>query len=204
VERDGGRVRLIGTIARRGRVLLRRLFRRPQTNVGSEFLRLALQYYIAGRSACFAYSMPVAGNLLHHAVEMVLKHLLAEKGFSESELRYKFRHDLKKLWRATKSHLADPALDTYDPVIRTIARMYDVRSPRRGYSFQMSLRKEPTNPPTGSAAKGLRHYHLSLEDADELMTALLTRSTTPEWINGRLASGDARSQYLRENFHSVI
>jgi len=197
-------VRLIGSIVRRGRALLNRLFRRSEPDVGSEFLRLALQYYIAGRSACFAYSMPVAGNLLHHAVEMVLKHLLAEKGVTESELHYKFRHDLKKLWRTTKHALADASLTTYDPVIRIIARMYDVRYPRRSYSFQMSIRKEPTRPPTGSAAKGLRHYHLSLEEADELMTALLTRSTTTEWISGRLASGDAKSQYLRENFHSFI
>jgi hypothetical protein len=165
---------------------------------------LALQYYIAGRSACFAYSMPVAGNLLHHAVEMALKHLLAEKGFTESELHYEFRHDLRKLWRATKNSLADPNLTTYDPVIRKIAKMYDVRYPRRSYSFQMSLRKEPTRPVTGPVAEGLHHYHLSLEDADELMTALLTRSTTPEWINGWLASGDARSQYLRENFHRIV
>ena len=135
---------------------------------------------------------------------MALKHLLAEKGFTDSELHYEFRHDLNKLWRATKNSLADPSLTTYDPVIRTIARMYDVRYPRRSYSFQMSIRKEPTRPPTGSAATGLRHYHLSLEDADELMTALLTRGTTPEWINGCLASGDARSQYLRENFHSFV
>jgi hypothetical protein len=197
-------VRLIRTIVRRGRALLARLFRRREPDVGSEFLRLALQYYIAGRSACFAYSMPVAGNLLHHAVEMVLKHLLAEKGVTESELHYEFRHDLKKLWRATKKSLADPSLNTYDPVIRNIARMYDVRYPRRSYSFQMSVRKEATRPATGPAAKGLRHYHLSLEDADELMTALLTRSATPEWINGRLASGDARSQYLRDNFHRFI
>ena len=165
---------------------------------------MALQYYIAGRSACFAYSMPVAGNLLHHAVEMVLKHLLAEKGLTENELRHKFRHDLKKLWRATKNSLADPSLNTYDSIIRKIARMHDVRYPRRNYSFQMSRRREPASPATGPAAKGLRHYHLTLEDADELMTALLTRSTTPEWINGQLASGDARSQYLRENFHSLI
>ena len=79
-----------------------------------------------------------------------------------------------------------------------------MRYPRRSYSLQMSLRKEPPSPATEPAAKGLHHYHLSLEDADELMTALLTRSTTPKWINERLASGDARSQYLRENFHSFI
>jgi hypothetical protein len=195
---------LIHTIARRGQALLKRLFRRGRPDVGSEFLRLALQYYIAGRSACFAYSMPVAGNLLHHAVEMALKHLLAEKGFTEGELHYEFRHDLKKLWGATKNSLADPSLNTYDPVVRKIAKMYDVRYPRRSYSFQMTVRREPTRPESGTAATGLRHYHLSLEDADELMTALLTRSATPEWINGWLASGDARNQYLRENFHSFV
>ena len=195
---------IISTIVGRGRALLKRLFRRREPDVGSEFLRLALQYYIAGRSACFAYSMPVAGNLLHHAVEMVLKHLLAEKGITESELHYKFRHDLKKLWRATKNSFGDPSLNTYDTVIRNIAKMYDVRYPRRSYSFQMSVRREPTRSATGPAAKGLRHYHLSLEDADELMAALLRRGATPEWINGRLASGDAKTQYLRENFHSVV
>jgi hypothetical protein len=195
---------LISAIVGRGHALLKRLFRRPKPDVGSEFLRLALQYYIAGRSACFAYSMPVAGNLLHHAVEMVLKHLLAEKGVTESDLHYTFRHDLKKLWRATKNSLDDPSLNTYDPVIRAIARMYDVRYPRRSYSFHMSLRKESTRPATEPMTKGLRHYHISLEDADELMTALLTRSTTPEWIKERLASGDAMSQYQRENFHSFV
>ena len=76
-------MRLIGNLAQRGVTLLKRAFRRRTVNdahLASEYLRLALQYYIAGRSAYFALSWPVAGNLLHHAVEMLLKYLLVEKG----------------------------------------------------------------------------------------------------------------------------
>jgi len=32
----------------------------------------------------------------------------------------------------------------------------------------------------------------------------LTKGTTQGWVRGRLASGDATSQYLRDNFHSFI
>lgn len=42
----------------------------------NQYLSIAIQYYIAGRSAVFAGSMPVAGNLFHHAIEMFLKFLL--------------------------------------------------------------------------------------------------------------------------------
>lgn len=42
-------------------------------DLSSRFLDLALQYHVAGRSAYFAFSMPIAGNLLHHAIEMLLK-----------------------------------------------------------------------------------------------------------------------------------
>ena len=38
-----------------------------------EFGRLGAHYYIAGRFAFFSAFIPVAGNLLHHAVEMFLK-----------------------------------------------------------------------------------------------------------------------------------
>jgi len=33
-----------------------------------EYLKITMQYYVAGRSAVFA--APVAGNLFHHGVEM--------------------------------------------------------------------------------------------------------------------------------------
>jgi hypothetical protein len=203
-------VRVVVKIVRTARALLQRVFRRqtkPDQDLSGTFLKLALQYYLAGRSAYFAFSMPVAGNILHHAVEMLLKSLLAEKGFIETELQFKFGHNVKRLWRTTKRTLADPGLGIYDPVIRRLAPMWGLRYPRRDrsrYSFQLSLRKEPATPATGDAAKDLPHYHLSLEEVDELMKALLTKITTPGWVSGRLGSGDGRAQYLRDNFHSFI
>lgn len=164
---------------------------------------MALQYHVAGRSAYFAYSMPVAGNLLHHAVEMLLKYLLLQNGFTARQLKNKFRHNLKRLWRETKRVAGNPDLKAYDPVIARIAAMEELRYPGRGYTFQMSLRKEPSSPATGSATKGLRHYQVSLEEVDELMKILLTNNVTPGWVAG-LLRGDGTAQYLRENLHSFI
>jgi hypothetical protein len=46
---------------------------------GSEFIATGTQYYVAGRYAVIAGLMPVAGNLLHHAIEMCLKGALSKK-----------------------------------------------------------------------------------------------------------------------------
>ena len=37
------------------------------------YLRIAIQYYVVGRHAALRGQMPVAGNVVHHAVEMLLK-----------------------------------------------------------------------------------------------------------------------------------
>jgi hypothetical protein len=37
------------------------------------YFRYATDYYVAARFAFFARSMPTAGNLFHHAVELYLK-----------------------------------------------------------------------------------------------------------------------------------
>ncbi len=50
--------------------------RPSQATLGTQYLDVALQYHLAGRSAVFARSIPVAGNLFHHAVEMLLKFFL--------------------------------------------------------------------------------------------------------------------------------
>ena len=201
---------VIGTLARRGRSLLRRIAHRrtPEpSSLGRTFLTLALQYYIAGRCSYFAFSMPVAGNLLHHGVEMLLKSVLAENGVTESHLQYKFGHNVRRLWTATKRTLGNPELGTYDDVIWRLAPMWEIRYPRRDrrrYSFKLSLRKEPTVPPTASATRELPHYQLSLQEVDELMSAVLAKIATPEWVKGQLGWGYGRTQYLRDNHHSFI
>jgi hypothetical protein len=48
------------------------------------FFDRSIQYYAAGRFAFHSGLTPVAGNLLHHAVEMCLKGALSKKGFGQS------------------------------------------------------------------------------------------------------------------------
>ena len=84
----------------------------------TEYLNLAIQYYIAGRSASFAYSIPVAGNIFHHAVEMLLKYfLISNNSCSASKLKNDFGHNLKKLWDAFKKVMNDRTLDKFDGLI---------------------------------------------------------------------------------------
>ena len=63
--------------------------------------RTGMQYYIAGRAAMRAQLIPVAGNLLHHAVEMLLKGDLSRTR-SLQEIK-QFQHNLVKTWDAFKS-----------------------------------------------------------------------------------------------------
>ena len=75
----------------------------------------ATQYYVVGRYAVFSNLTPVAGDLLHHAVEMALKGHLASSR-SASDLKGP-KHSLTKLWRAFKKSLPMADLKKYDIVI---------------------------------------------------------------------------------------
>jgi hypothetical protein len=47
-------------------------------DVKGAFFDTGSQYYIAGRYAVFAALIPIAGNILHHAIEQLLKGALSE------------------------------------------------------------------------------------------------------------------------------
>jgi hypothetical protein len=49
---------------------------------------LGSQYYIAGRFLTLAQTIPVAGNLLHHAIEMCLKGALTQSHTLEKLTSY--------------------------------------------------------------------------------------------------------------------
>jgi hypothetical protein len=44
----------------------------PEEHAIDEFFKFGSQYYVAGRYRMFAGFMPVAANLHHHAIEMLL------------------------------------------------------------------------------------------------------------------------------------
>ena len=79
------------------------------------FFQNGCQYYVAGRYAAFAALNPVAGNLMHHAIEHLLKGGLSETK-TLSELK-KLMHNLPSIWETFKAQANDPALARFDDVI---------------------------------------------------------------------------------------
>lgn len=170
----------------------------------TRYLSIAIQYYIAGRSATFAGSIPVAGNLFHHAVEMLLKGFLLDH-HSASVLRNDFKHDLRKLWREFKRVSDDSAaLAGFDATVSTLDSVEEVRYPGRRYVFATVRRKGPRPRVSGPAARSLKTYYVSLEEIDEFVTDMLRGRVTPGWIRALVAHGDGKAQYGRENLHRFV
>ncbi|RPH80183.1 MAG: hypothetical protein EHM80_05940 [Nitrospiraceae bacterium] len=155
----------------------------------TQYHDIEIQYYIAGRSATFASSMPVAGNLFHHAVEMLLKFLLIKSSYSDDQLKNKFGHDLNKLWIAVKSTLKDPALDKLDELISGLNDFEDLRYPGKGYMVSISVYKCKL-PEVANKYAGAKQYQTCLEDIDEFVSKILTGRVNPEWLKNRMM-GDA-------------
>src|SRR4051812_553060 len=84
----------------------------------SEFFSTGMQYYVSGRYAVIAGLIPVAGNLLHHAVEMFLKGGLASS--MELNRLKRLGHHLPKTWNAFKDRLARNGFERFDPVVASL------------------------------------------------------------------------------------
>jgi hypothetical protein len=69
----------------------------------TQYLAIAIQYYIAGQSATFTSSVPVSDDLSHPAIEMLLKFLLIKNQYSADPTRNEFRHDLNTFWSEVTS-----------------------------------------------------------------------------------------------------
>src|SRR5947209_1571333 len=96
--------------------------------VVEEFLSNGRQYYIAGRFSVLGALMPVAGNLMHHAVEHFLKGGLA-KTVSLDDMKKKLGHKLPKIWDAFKMQANDPTLARFDEVVSTLNEFEEIRYP---------------------------------------------------------------------------
>jgi len=168
-----------------------------------KYLDIAMQYYVAARSATIARLMPVAGNLFHHAVEMLLKAFLRDR-LSASQLKQNFNHDLKKLWREFKRIANDHGLTKFDNLVTELHAVEDLRYPGRGYSFSIDLQKGPRGSVSRLASKGSRHYQVNLEEMDEFVTTLLTGRVTPGYVRSLFLGVNAQIQYHQENLHPFI
>lgn len=137
------------------------------------------QYYVAGRYSAFAGFIPVAGNLLHHAVEMYLKGGLSKKGYNRALIK-DLGHDLERIWERFKNEYPDPALNTFDQVIPQLDRFEGIRYPGpkldRGMCAVINIPRAITVHPLGPSPV----YELCVQDIDHLVAVLFkTVSANP-------------------------
>jgi hypothetical protein len=147
----------------------------------TSFWERGCQYYIAGRFAVPAGLNPVVGNLLHHAIECLLKGALS-KTRTLDQLR-KLSHNLPPIWEVFKAEIADASLSRFDPAVEVLHAYEDLRYPddalKNGMGSMITTHRSPL-PPEMAAEMGrrrpplpaVREYELCLQDIDELVEAI--------------------------------
>lgn len=165
-----------------------------------QYFRLGTQYYVAGRYAALVWLMPVAGNLLHHAIEMCLKGSLAQD-LQPDELR-KLGHNLQAIWDRFKSALPGDPLERFDQVIAALNRFEAIRYPERILSDGMFTTISLVGPPPDMEPSGphgpMPEYHLVLKDVDALVEVIFTSAkVNPGFFTAMLKPGAIH--YLTEN-----
>jgi hypothetical protein len=143
-------------------------------NVIHEFFRYGCQYYVAGRYGVFAALIPVAANLHHHAIEMLLKGALS-KSMTLQEMKDKLGHKLDKCWEVFKGMTGDASLSRFDQVIGELNKFEDIRYPDEILKSGASIMFDVTK--AGAAMNSVSgvsqpQYKLWLEEIDELVAEI--------------------------------
>ena len=163
----------------------------------TSFLERGCQYYITGRFAVAAGLNPVAANLLHHAIEFLLKGTLA-KTHTLEQLR-RLSHKLPPLWDEFKTAVGDTSLSRFDGAITALHEYEDLRYPddalKNGMESIVTSHRGPLpadfphfpQVPAGvfpadvaadvnrrlASLPKVRGYELCLQDYDELIEEIL-------------------------------
>ena len=160
-----------------------------------EFCRLAMQYHVSGRFAALSHCIPVAGNLLHHAIEMYLKCALV-KTMSLKQLK-KEGHNLSNLWKCFKETYTDPSYDELDWSIAELEKFELLRYPDCVVSEGMQVSYVPFKAYFSPLPSGPQPpYHLILEDID-----LIAKITAIKSERGKAAFSLPSNKLANEYFY---
>lgn len=96
--------------------------------------RYGLQYYVSGRFATANRFTPVCANLLHHAVELLLKACLSYDDPLDMILKYGdwkkgYGHNILLLWTAFKERRPAAVPAEFDAIIEALHEFEDIRYP---------------------------------------------------------------------------
>jgi len=147
----------------------------------TSFWERGCQYYVAGRFAVSAHLNPVVGNLLHHAIEFLLKGALS-KTRTLPELRQHL-HALPPLWETFKAEIGDANLSRFDAAVAALHTYEDLRYPDKalkdGMGSMISSHRLQLPPEMAAELNRRRaglpsvpEYELCLRDIDELVEAI--------------------------------
>jgi hypothetical protein len=140
------------------------------------FYKIALQYYVVGRFAALTGIMPVGGNTLHHAVEMMLKGRLTHTLTLAQMAANPYRHCLPRIWEAFKALYPTEDLTRFDWFIAQLHDFDSIRYPDRVFQqgAMISVGLGSSIPPGGDLPERTRLpvYQLGIADLDALMNEL--------------------------------
>jgi hypothetical protein len=142
----------------------------PQPMAYDFFFKTALEYYVNGRAACLSGCVFTTGNLLHHAVEMMLKGELSRTiPLEDLKEKKNFGHSLPKCWAAFKALFPTEDLTEFDPMIAELDRFEKIRYPDHilahgaGIGFGFGRWRPGT---VSGGAKPVPQYTLAIGDVD--------------------------------------
>jgi hypothetical protein len=102
----------------------------PHPSAFTHFYKIALEYYVSGRAALLCRNTLITGNLLHHAVEMLLKgHVSKTIPLEDLKNPNKFGHKLPKLWTAFKGQFLTEDLTEFDTMLDELEKFERIRYP---------------------------------------------------------------------------
>jgi hypothetical protein len=169
-------------------------------------VKVGLQYYISGRYAARAGLLPVAGNLLHHAVEMVLKAQLL-KLHSLKEIKSKYAHKLALTWNDFKKSVPSEHLDQFDQAVADLDVFDRIRYPdeivAKGASMAISWGSQK---PAVTTSATEPQYFLYVKDVDDLVHAAFRASDwNPKFFEFTWVSNPEAKRALKyDNAHAAI
>jgi hypothetical protein len=173
----------------------------PEEHVIHEFFTYGSQYYLAGRYGMFAGLMPVAANLHHHGIEMMLKGALS-KTMTLEELKQNLMHRLPKIWKKFKKQANDASLSRFDKVIKELSKFNELRYPdqilRSGAGMMFDITRAGAAQSFITGTK-VRQYKLCLEDIDELVSVIFRLASRNPIAYLRFLKPEARDFLVRDN-----
>jgi hypothetical protein len=180
----------------------------PRIEDPYQFLDRSLGYYLTGRFATIN-QLTIAPNLVHHAVELLIKFTLLkdvaeqDRSAETERLRKRFGHKLNALWAEYKRMVAPANLSRFDRVVADLNRWESIRYGGfpNGIPTGMSFGTE-RGQAGGSSARALDTYYFGLNEIDDLFTSMVAASgVNPAFIGMRHRHTELGEWYLRQNHH---